>query len=132
MSPTTNEAGVRHTLDAVYAAWAANDADAFVERYEADATVTMAGAYRANRDQIRDHMAAGFAGPLKGSTVIDEVVGIHYPSDDVAVVVSESGIILAGTDSVAPERMVRATWTLRHRDAGWMVTAYASSPLHPA
>jgi uncharacterized protein (TIGR02246 family) len=130
---TTAEAGVRDLLQASHAAWAANDADAFADLYDTDATVAVNGIFRNGRDEIRSHMTGAFAGPFAGSSLIEEVSSIHYPTSDVAVVVSESGILLAGAAQVTPERMVRATWTLhRGDDDTWRVTAYASGPNRPA
>jgi uncharacterized protein (TIGR02246 family) len=128
---TTAEAGVRQVILAMHTAWAANDADAFASLYEPDASVVVAGTYRSGRDQIRDHMVGAFAGPFRGSTLIEEVRSIRFPTDDTAIVVSESGIVFPGADSVAQDRMVRATWTLHLNDAGWLVSAYAGSPFSP-
>jgi ketosteroid isomerase-like protein len=71
---TTTSTGseVLATIDAVYAAWAANDADAL---YTADATVVQPGVFKKNKNEIRSTMAAGFAGPLKGSHVLDAPLG---------------------------------------------------------
>jgi hypothetical protein len=41
--PTKDESAVRVVLEAVYAAWADNDADAFVVPYATDATAVHSG-----------------------------------------------------------------------------------------
>src|SRR6185369_11996002 len=46
---------VRATLDQLYEAWTANDADAFAALYREDATVVLAGAFQRGRPAVRDH-----------------------------------------------------------------------------
>lgn len=125
---TSNEGEVLATIDAVYAAWAANDADALAELYTDDATVVQPGVLKKSRDEIRSTMAAGFAGPLKGSHVLDTPQSIRFLADDIALVIAEGGIVMAGAADGRPERVVRATWVLTKRDGRWMVAAYQNSP----
>src|SRR5579859_8053911 len=119
---------VLEIIDGVYAAWADNDADAFAELYLADATVVQPAVYKNSKDAIRTSMAAAFAGPLKGSTVIDKPLSVRFLSDDAAVVISEGGVLMAGESEVPPQRLVRATWVLAKRDGRWMIVAYHNSP----
>ena len=56
----------------MYEAWEANDAEAFVAEYLDDASVVQPGVYKKDRQRIQSTMAGGFAGPLKGSRVIDQ------------------------------------------------------------
>lgn len=58
---------VREVLREVYAAWDANDADAFVKPYAGRATVTLPGMYLPGRQATHDTMEAFFAGELNGS-----------------------------------------------------------------
>ncbi|MFF0472744.1 SgcJ/EcaC family oxidoreductase [Streptomyces sp. NPDC004284] len=123
----TAEQQVRSVIDAVYAAWAANDADAFVAVYTPDATSALPGSFRDGRERIRAAMAAGFEGPLKGSTVRDELHGVRFLGEfrDSAVVVARSAVVLAGETDVPDGRWVRATWVLeRTSDGVWQVAAY--------
>jgi uncharacterized protein (TIGR02246 family) len=115
-------------IHAVYDAWADGDAEAFAELYTDDATVVQPGTHKKDKGEIRTTMAAGFAGPLKGSTVLDEPQSVRFLGPDTAVVVSEGGIIMAGQDDVPAERMVRATWVLTKQDGQWLVAAYHNSP----
>ena len=80
---------VREVLDEVYAAWAANDADAFVRPYAETATATLPGAYLPSRKAVREVMATLFAGDLKGSSAVHEVQDIRFIAGDVAVVASQ-------------------------------------------
>jgi uncharacterized protein (TIGR02246 family) len=51
---------------------------------------------------------------------------------DAAIVVSRSGILMAGEDAVPAEREVLATWVLARQDGAWRIAAYAKAPARPA
>jgi uncharacterized protein (TIGR02246 family) len=121
-------AEVRALFTEIYAAWADNDADAFVSGYRDDATVVMPGVHHLGKSAIRDSMAAGFQGPLKGSRAVDEPLDIRIIGGDTAVVVSKAGILMAGETAVPTEREVHATWVLTKQDGAWQVAAYANAP----
>ena len=128
---TTTDADRRAVLGAIranYAAWEANDPDAFVAMYLDDATVVQPGVHKKDREEIRATMAAGFDGPLKGSRVTDTPASVRFVNDETAIVISEGGIVLAGETACPPERIVRATWTMAKRDGEWFIAAYHNSP----
>ena len=119
-----DEKAVRARLDDLYRAWAANDAEAFVAGYLEDATSILPGDFRPDRRTVQERMAAAFAGRLKGSSVIDEPQTVRFPTPDVAVVVSRSGVLMAGEAEPPADRWVYATWTLVRRDGEWWIAAY--------
>jgi uncharacterized protein (TIGR02246 family) len=119
---------VSDVLQRLYEAWEANDAETFVADYLDDASVVQPGIYKKDREEIRTTMAAGFAGPLLGSRVINHPQDIRFLTDEAAIVVSEDGILFPGQDVVPSEAMVRATWVLAKRDGSWYVAAYHNSP----
>jgi uncharacterized protein (TIGR02246 family) len=121
--------GIRNVLYGIYTAWRANDADAFAAFYTADATAVLPGSYSRNRDEIRSHMSTGFTGRLKGSSVISEAKSIRFVGDGAAVVIDESGILMAGEETVPSSRLVRATWLLAKHGGQWLVEAYHNSPI---
>lgn len=123
-------ADVQAVLDALYAAWADNDAEAFVAHYRDDATVVMPGVFHRGRREIRDYMAAGFDGPLRGSRGVDHPKDIRLFGDDTAVVVSTAGILLAEDLTLPRERERLATWVLTRQDGTWQIAAYANAPAH--
>jgi|1185.fasta_scaffold1662493_1 uncharacterized protein (TIGR02246 family) len=121
-------AEVRALFTEIYAAWSDNDADAFATFYREDATVVMPGVRHIGRSAIRDSMAAGFEGPLKGSSAVDEPVDLRFVDEDTAIVISKAGILMAGEADVPAAREVHATWVLTKQDEGWLVAAYANAP----
>src|ERR1700738_1840011 len=87
------ERAVLDVIQAIYAAWADNDADAFAALYVDDATVVQPGGiYKSSKADVRSSMALAFAGPFKGSTVIDEPRSVRILGDDAAVVITEGGV----------------------------------------
>ncbi|MFB6780333.1 SgcJ/EcaC family oxidoreductase [Streptomyces sp. NPDC056352] len=101
----------RHLLH-LNAAWADNDADAFAALYTQDATSVLPGSCSDGKEAFRARMAAGFAGPLEGSTVVDEVRSVRFIGEGAAVVTSRSGILSAGKSTAPADRFVLATWVL--------------------
>jgi uncharacterized protein (TIGR02246 family) len=124
----TDREAILGVLAALYKAWEANDAEAFVADYTDDATVVQPGVYKKDREEIRATMAAAFAGPLSGSRATDHPAAIRFLTGDTAVVISEGGIIFPGQEAVASERLVRATWVLVRRGDAWRIAAYHNSP----
>jgi uncharacterized protein (TIGR02246 family) len=124
-----DEAAIQAVLDDSYNAWEAGDADGMVARYTGDATAIMTGSLRGSRDVIRESMALGFAGPLKGSSTSNKQVSLRFVGRDAAIVVSESGILFAGETEVPDTRKVNATWVFEKRDGQWLIAAYHNSPV---
>jgi uncharacterized protein (TIGR02246 family) len=119
---------VLNVIHAVYDAWADGDADTFAALYTEDATVVQPGIHKKNQHDIRTTMAAGFAGPLKGSRVLDEPQSVRFLGPDTAVIITEGAVLLAGQTEPSPEPQVRATWILTNQDGRWLVAAYQNSP----
>ena len=119
-----DQQAVLGVLKGVREAWEANDAEAFVADYLDDASVVQPGVYRKDRQEIQSSMAGAFAGPLKGSRVIDQPQDVQFLNEDTAIVISEGGIVFPGQNAVPSEGTVRATWVLAKRDGRWLVAAY--------
>lgn len=128
-SRAEDRAAIKAVMVDSYKAWEAGDADGMVARYTADATAIMTGSLRNSRDSIRENMALGFAGPLKGSSTSNDLLSIRFVGRDGAIVVSESGILFAGQTEVPDAGKVNCTWVLEKRDRRWMIAAYHNSPV---
>jgi uncharacterized protein (TIGR02246 family) len=129
-SRVEDEAAIQAVLADSYKAWEAGDADGMVADYTADATAIMTGSLRDSRDMIRQNMALGFEGPLKGSSTYNKQLGIRFVGRDAAIVISESAILFAGETEVPDDlRKVNATWVFEKRDGQWLIAAYHNSPV---
>ncbi|SEP54389.1 SgcJ/EcaC family oxidoreductase [Amycolatopsis saalfeldensis] len=120
---------IRGLMTRLYQSWADNDADAFAAFYTEGATVVLPGVFRQGRAAIREHMAAGFDGPLKGSRAVDEPQDIRV-AGDTAIAVSRGGVLFAGEDSVPEAREIVATWVFTRRGGEWAVAAYSNAAAH--
>lgn len=112
----------------IMAAWAANDPDAFSAVFTENGSLLMQDEQLTSREEIRDYMAAGFAGPLKGAHVTGWPLHVSHLSDDVAMVVTQGGILLAGDTELEPAREIRATWLIVARDGQWQLLSHQSCP----
>jgi len=129
-SHADGEAAIKAVLVDSYKAWEAGDADGMVANYTEDATAIMTGLLSEDREVIRQNMALGFEGPLKGSSTYNKQLSIRFLGRDSAIVISESAILFAGeTEVPADARKVNATWVLEKRDGQWLIAAYHNSPV---
>jgi uncharacterized protein (TIGR02246 family) len=124
-TPARDEAAVRAVIDGVYAAWAANDPDAFVAAYTADTTAALPETYLVGKDAVRSTMAAMFAGPFRGCRASHEVRDVRMLGDT-AIVVTKGTVVLAGRTD--PEPWVLETWVLSRGPDSWLVRAYHNCP----
>jgi len=112
----------------IVTAWADHDAEAFAAAFTEDATMILPGQYRKGRDQIRDFMAAGFAGPYRGTQVTGEPLDFRYLAEDVALLLTVGGVLAPGQREVSAGQAIRASWLLAERDGRWLLAAYQNSP----
>ena len=114
----------------IQSAWAANDADAFADVFAANGSLLMRDTQLQGREEIRAYMAAGFAGPLRGARVKGGPIDVRFLTGDVALVVTEGGIVMPGDDDVAPANAIRATWVIGRRPDGKLeLFSHQSSPV---
>jgi uncharacterized protein (TIGR02246 family) len=125
---TQEGSAVHAVLETVYAAWADNDADAFVAPYASDATAVHSGTVMESREAIRATMVAVFDGPLRGSRGVHEVQRIRFVDADTAIVLSKGAILFAGQTEPAAESRTLDGWVLCRRDGSWRVEAFHNCP----
>jgi uncharacterized protein (TIGR02246 family) len=129
----SDQADVRALPQRIVDAWAGNDADAFADTFTPDATMILPGdVFLHGRTAIRDYMAHAYAGPLKNTRVTGTPLALSFIAADVAVVITEGGVLEPGQTVVAPEREIRATWVAAKQDDHWLLSAYHNSPVNLA
>ncbi len=110
-------------------AWELNDPDLFAETFAEDGSLLMQDTQLTSREQIRTFMRDGFGGAYRGAKVRGWPLSVRFLAPDVAVVVSQGGIILAGEEEVSEARRVRVTWVVVNKDGVPRLFSHQSSPL---
>jgi uncharacterized protein (TIGR02246 family) len=111
------------------AAWDRNDADAFADLFTTEGSMLAGDNQLTDSEQIRSYLKEAFAGPLQGTRLIESPVDIRLLTDDVALAVTEGGVIYPGETAPAPERSTRSTWVAARRDGDWRLVSYQTSPV---
>lgn len=113
----------------IQAAWKANDADRFAGMFVENGSLLLKDSQLMSREEIRAHMAAGFAGPLKGAYVNGWPVSVTFLAPDVAMVITEGGIVMPGDQDVTDANLIRSTWVIVKREDGPRLVSHQSSPI---
>jgi uncharacterized protein (TIGR02246 family) len=114
----------------IQAAWAANNADMFADVFADNGSLLMRDTQLKGREEIRSYMAHGFRGPFKGARVNGWPIAVNFLTDEVAMVITEGGIIMAGDTDIAAENLIRATWVIGRRPVGRLrLFSHQSSPI---
>jgi len=111
------------------AAWAKNDADGVANAFTEDGVLILPGdVYKRSREEIRNFMAAAYAGPFKNSGVTGRPVDVRFATEDIALLRTHGGILAEGETEIVPELAVRSTWVCVKQDGEWKLAAYQNSP----
>jgi uncharacterized protein (TIGR02246 family) len=124
-------AAVANVIQRIVEAWAKNDAEAFAATFTPDATMVLPGdVFQQGRENIQAFMTAGYAGPYRGTKVTGQPLSARFINQDVAVIITQGGVLAPGETEVAPERAIRATWVVARHEQDWLIAAYHNSPLN--
>jgi uncharacterized protein (TIGR02246 family) len=113
-------------------AWAAHDAEAFSQLFIPDGTMILPGVYKKGRDDIRQFMEAGYAGPYKGTSVTGTPLEVKPLGADAFALVTVGGVLEPGDKEVSTKQAIRASWILVKDDDGtWRLAVYQNCPRDP-
>jgi uncharacterized protein (TIGR02246 family) len=113
-------------------AWAAHDAEAFSQLFTQDGTLILPGVYKKGRDDIRQFMEAGYAGPYKGTSVTGTPLDIKPLGTDAVALLTVGGVLAAGEKEVSSKQAIRASWILVRDDGTWRLAVYQNCPRDPS
>ena len=113
-------------------AWAAHDAEAFSQLFTQDGTLIMPGVYKKGRDEIRQFMEAGYAGPYKGTSVTGTPLDIKPLGTNAVALLTVGGVLASGEKEVSTKQAIRAAWILVKDDGTWRLAVYQNCPRDPA
>lgn len=136
MSSNTSSATMPDALKAEIAAvpgrlvsaWAAHDAEAFSQLFTPDGTLILPGVYKKGRDEIRQFMAAGYAGPYKGTSVTGTPLDIKPLGQDAFALLTVGGVLAPGEKEVSDAEAIRAAWILVKSEGMWRLAVYQNCP----
>ncbi|SDJ98135.1 conserved hypothetical protein [Actinopolyspora mzabensis] len=126
----TDERAVLTVPMRIQAAWSANDPDAFAEVFAENGSLLLQDNQLVGKERIRQYMNEGFRGDLRGACVTGWPLEVRFLDTDVAMVVTEGGIVLAGEQELATQRRIRAVWVIVKRtDGSVKLLSHQSSPV---
>ncbi|WP_067815098.1 SgcJ/EcaC family oxidoreductase [Actinomadura kijaniata] len=123
-----DQAAVAALTQRVVAAWAYQDADSFAGVFTEDGTMILPGLFKKGPDEIRAHMKDAFETTYKGTQVTGRPVDLRFLAPDVALLLTQGGVLAAGESEVSDEQAIRASWLCVKRDGEWRLAAYQNSP----
>jgi uncharacterized protein (TIGR02246 family) len=128
-----DKAAIGRLAAAISSAWAAHSGEQFAAAFTEDATTVLPGdVFLQGREEIGDHMSAGYAGPYKGTGVVGKPLSIRAIDDHTAVMITEGGVTRPGEQWPTAQQLIRATWVCVKRDGTWQISAYQNSPVDPS
>src|ERR1700676_421249 len=97
----------------IVSAWTRQDADAFAGGFTPDGTMILPGnVYLKGRDSIRTFMREAFEGEYKDTQVTGQPVDVRAVTDNVAVLVTQGGVMSRGEAAVSDKSAIWATWVV--------------------
>lgn len=127
-----DDTAVRAVPAMVVEAWARGDGEgvaaAFTENVD---FIAGDGRHVKGRSNIAPYMQEQFDGWLAGSHVVAEVQDVRFLRDDVALVHTLGGIMIAGETEVQPDWLGIQTWVVIEEEGEWLATAYQNSRVSP-
>ncbi|RII07936.1 hypothetical protein DSC45_34485 [Streptomyces sp. YIM 130001] len=109
--------------------WERGDADDLAGIFTENGSLLLGDEQLKGREEIRTYLTDQFAGPYRGTSVVDEPASVRFIAEGVAVAITRGGFTQPGETIPAPEREVRTTWVIVQRDGEWQLLAYQSSPI---
>jgi uncharacterized protein (TIGR02246 family) len=117
---------IRGVLAELTAAW--GDADAYGALFLEDATyTTFVGSLYRGRSAIVESHRALFGSFLKGTSLADERIEVHFPGPDVAVVTSRGDVVKKRAKTLGKAQ----TYTLVRTADGWRIAAFHNTRRRP-
>jgi uncharacterized protein (TIGR02246 family) len=132
MTSNSDAAAIAALTQRMVAGWAYGEAETIADLFVEDGTMILAGVYCANRDEVREYMAKAFEGRYKGTQVTGKPISIRALGPDVAILLSQGGVLEAGETEVSETGAIRASWLVVRRDGQWRLAAYQNSPRYDA
>ncbi|WP_326695933.1 SgcJ/EcaC family oxidoreductase [Streptomyces sp. NBC_01754] len=127
---SNGEEGAAYTAPLrVRAAWESQDADAVAGMFTQNGSLLLGDEQLTSREEIRDHLKKAFQGRYRGTRIPEEPLEVRLLAPDVALAVTQGGLVAEGASTWTPENEYRAMWVLAKRDGDWQVVCRQTSPV---
>jgi uncharacterized protein (TIGR02246 family) len=93
-----------------------------------DGTMVLPGQFIKGRDGIEEFMTEAYAAQYKGTRVTGSPVDFRMLGDDLAIIITEGGVLMPGESEVTPGRRIKATWVVVRDGTDWRLAAYHNAP----
>ncbi len=114
----------------VQAAWANNSARDWADIFSENGGAMIDDQFLLGRETIYKYMIDGFSGDYRGASVTGSSLFTQFLSDDVALLVTEGGTLMAGEAELPPENLVRNIWVIvREAEGKLSLLSHQSSPV---
>lgn len=130
MSTDSDAAAIAALTQKMVAGWAYGDADTIANLFVEDGTLVLAGTFCNGREEIRDYFKKTFEGKYKGTQVTGKPISIRPLAHDVAILLSQGGVLEFGETEVSERGAIRASWLVVRREGEWRLAAYQNTPRH--
>lgn len=132
MNSNSDAAAIAILTQKMVAGWAYGEAETIADLFVEDGTMILAGVFCNGRDEIRDYFATAFEGKYKGTQVTGKPISIRPLGPDVAILLSQGGVLEAGETEVSETGAIRASWLVVRVDGQWRLAAYQNTPRYDA
>ncbi|MEC3975174.1 SgcJ/EcaC family oxidoreductase [Amycolatopsis sp. H20-H5] len=109
--------------------WERNDADALAAIFTENGSMLVGDVQLHGREEIRAYLAEAFAGGYGGSRLTEETNEIRFLTDDVALAITQGGILRKGADELSPDEVVRAMYVIVKQEGEWKLASHQTSPI---
>lgn len=128
MTSNADAAAIAVLTQKMVSGWAYGEAETIADLFVENGTMILAGVFCNGREEIRDYFAKAFEGRYKGTQVTGKPISIRPLGPDVAILLSQGGVLEAGETEVSQAGAIRASWLVVREDGQWRLAAYQNSP----
>lgn len=132
MTSSSDQAAIAALTQRMVTGWAYGEAETIADLFVEDGTLILPGVFCNGREEVRDYFARAFEGKYKNTQVMGKPISIRVLGPDVAILLSQGGVLEAGETEVSEAGAIRASWLVVRRDGQWQLAAYQNSPRYDA
>jgi uncharacterized protein (TIGR02246 family) len=128
MTSSSDQAAIAALTQRMVTGWAYGEAETLADLFVEDGTLILPGVFCNSRDEIRDYFTKAFDGKYKNTQVTGKPISIRVLGPDVAILLSQGGVLETGETEVSEAGAIRASWLVVRQDGQWRLAAYQNSP----